>query len=138
MSGQKLALEIVKDNYNDIKASFFQKWATFSKNSDIQQRQQKLKANMEIIVNLRLKIKEMHLENEDLASENEQLRKTSMDGIFLAQTWKELSEKIKILSVDLADKSHIIRSLMNENYGLASNIDTMKSKADQIINQKYY
>ena len=38
---------------------------------------------MEIIVNLKLKIKELDLDNQDLVSENEQLRKTSMDGIFL-------------------------------------------------------
>ena len=42
-----------------------------------------LKSNMEIIVNLKLKIKELDLDNQDLVSENEQLRKTSMDGIFL-------------------------------------------------------
>jgi hypothetical protein len=88
---------------------------------------------MELIVNLRLKIKEMDLDNQDLVGENEQLRKTSMDGIFLAQKWKEISEKIKYLSVDLIDKSTVVKDLLNENSGLAQNIDVMQSRANRIM-----
>ena len=91
---------------------------------------------MEIIVNLKLKIKELDLDNHDLILENEQLRKTSMDGIFLAQTWKELSNKIKNLSVDLADKSCLIKDLLDANHGLAQNINVMKTRANQVM--RYY
>jgi len=52
---------------------------------------------MKLIASLKLKIKEFYLEDQDLIIENDQLRKTSMDGKVLAQTWKELSDKIKIL-----------------------------------------
>ena len=108
-----------------------------SKKQNLGESEQKLKNNMEIIVNLRLKIKELDLDNQDLVMENEQLRKTSMDGIFLAQTWKELSEKIKFLSVDLADKSKVIKSLVNENNGLAHNISVMKHRANQVMRNQY-
>jgi len=92
---------------------------------------------MEAIVNLRLKIKETDLDNQDLIMENEQLRQTSMDGIFLAQTWKELSEKIKNLSVDLADKSSLVDNLLDENHGLAQNINMMRNRANKVMQNHY-
>ena len=92
---------------------------------------------METIVNLRLKIKELDMDNQDIIEENEQLRKTSMDGIFLAQTWKELSEKIKSLSVDLQDKSEVMQNLLDQNHGLAQNINMMRNRANQVMQNHY-
>lgn len=83
ISGQKLALTICSDNWKKKVASSFQKWQAFNKRSQLEEKEYLLKSNMEIIVNLKLKIKELDLDNQDLVSENEQLRKTSMDGIFL-------------------------------------------------------
>ena len=60
-----------------------------------------------------------------------------MDGIYLAQTWKELSEKIKLLSVDVAGKSKLINNLLDENHGLAQNINMMKRRADQVMTHHY-
>lgn len=63
ISGQKLALEICKDNYSDAVSSSFQKWMSSTKRDQILKREHQLKANMEVIVNLRLKIKELDMEN---------------------------------------------------------------------------
>ena len=114
-----------------------QKWMAIYKRSKISEKEQKLKTNMELIVNLRLKIKELDLDNQDLIVENEQLRQTSLDGIFLAQTWKELSEKIKVLSVDLQGKSSVIKNLLDENHGLAQNINVMRTRANQVMRNHY-
>ena len=111
----------------------FKQWNQANKQVKLEEKQKKLKENMELIVNLRLKIKEMDMDNQDLIHENEQLRKTSMDGIFLAQTWKELSEKIKVLSVDLEDKSEIVQNLLDENNGMAQNISMMQTRADRVM-----
>jgi predicted RNase H-like nuclease (RuvC/YqgF family) len=133
ISGQKLGLSIIKDNCNATKEKAFHQWTMLGKQQEFIKVQKTLKEHMELIVNLRLKIKEIDLDNQNLVVENEQLRRTSMDGIFLAQTWKELSVKIKELSVDLADKSSIIENLLDENHGLAQNINLMKNRANQVM-----
>ena len=133
ISGQKLALSIWKSNFQTKKSNMFKQWNQANKQVKLEEKQKKLKENMELIVNLRLKIKEMDMDNQDLIHENEQLRKTSMDGIFLAQTWKELSEKIKVLSVDLEDKSEIVQNLLDENNGMAQNISMMQTRADRVM-----
>lgn len=138
ISGQKLGLSICSDNFKAKKESVFHHWASQIKKQNIKEKEDKLKANMEIIVNLRLKIKELDLDNQDLVIENEQLRKTSMDGIFLAQTWKELSEKIKRLSVDVNDRQKVISNLLDEKHGLAQNMSMMKLRADQVMHHHKY
>lgn len=133
ISGQKLGLSIVKDNCDSATEKAFHQWTMRGKQQEFEKVQKTLKEHMELIVNLRLKIKEIDMDNQNLVIENEQLRRTSMDGIFLAQTWKELSVKIKELSVDLADKSTIIENLLDENHGLAQNINLMKNRANQVM-----
>lgn len=109
----------------------FQTWSVNTKKQKLYLKEQRVKENMELIVNLRLKIKEMDLDNHDLVGENHKLRKTSMDGIYLAQTWKELSEKIRYLSVDLAGKHDVVKELIDENSGLAKNINLIQKRANK-------
>lgn len=65
-------------------------------------------------MNTRARIKELQMDNDYLVDDNEDLRQTSMDGIMLAQTVKQLTKEIENLSVDLADKSSTIKSLLDE------------------------
>lgn len=89
-------MEKLKINKEGIEKGFIN-WKMANKKEKEYEQKRKLKENMELIVNLRLKIKEYDLDNQDLLIENDQLRRTSMDGIALAQAWKDLSHKIKVL-----------------------------------------
>jgi len=112
----------LKNEQKGIKKGF-QNWVDANKQRNAKTQEKKLKENMELIVNLKLKIKEYDLENQDLLIENDQLRRISMDGINLAQVWKELSHKIKVLCVDLSDRQSVMNNLMYENTSLAENIN---------------
>lgn len=100
-------------------AKAFRIWARHTKAESTACKQAELKRNMELIVKLRLQIKEYDMSNQGLIMENDELRTTSMDGIALAEVWKELSEKIKVLCVDLQDKQAVVDSLKSQNSNMA-------------------
>ena len=56
--------------------------------------------------------KRVEVENEQLAKENDELRKFSMDGFIIAKNVQSLSEDREKLSCDLADKTEQIKELL--------------------------
>ena len=57
----------------------------------------------------------MEKENLELANENAELRKFSMDGFKIAQSIKKLSAEREGLTVDLADQADMIKALLDKN-----------------------
>ncbi|CAI2370290.1 unnamed protein product [Moneuplotes crassus] len=133
ISGQKMALLTFQDKYSTVQKRLakkhdntrervtkaFKTWARYTKSLKTAFKQEELKKNMELIVKLRLQIKEYDMSNQELIMENDELRTTSMEGIALAEVWKELSEKIKILCVDLQSKQAVVDSLQSQNSEMA-------------------
>ena len=68
-----------------------------------------LRKNIELLANLKDRIRQLEKDNTDLAGENEELRQFSLDGFELAKNVQALSSEREMLSVDLADKAQIIR-----------------------------
>ncbi len=78
-----------------------------------------LQRNINLIANLKDKIKDFEVDNESLANENEELRQFSLDGYQIAKNVQSLSNERERLSVDLADKATTIKKLLDENEGLS-------------------
>jgi len=74
-----------------------------------------LRKNIELLANLKDRIRQLEKDNTDLAGENEELRQFSLDGYEIAKNVQALSTEREKLSVDLADKAQIIRKLLDEN-----------------------
>lgn len=94
----------MSDNMNAQKRSHFEKI---------------LQRNINLIANLKDKIKDFEVDNESLANENEELRQFSLDGYQIAKNVQSLSNERERLSVDLADKATTIKKLLDENEGLS-------------------
>ena len=78
-----------------------------------------LQRNINLIANLKDKIKDFEVDNESLANENEELRQFSLDGYQIAKNVQSLSNERERLSVDLADKATTFKKLLDENEGLS-------------------
>ena len=88
--------------------------------------EQLLQKNIHYISQLKDKIHDFEYENGQLANENEELRQFSLDGYQIAKGVQSLSHERERLSVDLADKTKVIKNLLDENEAL-----TMKLKEQQ-------
>jgi hypothetical protein len=64
-----------------------------------------IREGVESIAEVKERSKRVELENESLATENDELRRFSMDGFVIAKNVQQLSEDREKLSVDLADKT---------------------------------
>ena len=64
-----------------------------------------IREGVENIAEVKERSKRVELENESLATENDDLRRFSMDGFVIAKNVQQLSEDREKLSVDLADKT---------------------------------
>lgn len=64
-----------------------------------------IREGVETIAEVKERSKRVELENESLATENDELRRFSMDGFVIAKNVQQLSEDREKLSVDLADKT---------------------------------
>lgn len=76
-----------------------------------------------MIAALKERLRSVEVDNESLANENEELRQFSLDGYEIAKNVQVLSLEREKLSVDLADKSNIIRKLLDENEDLSSSLE---------------
>lgn len=75
--------------------------------------------NLEEIARLKDKIRELELDNEALANQNEEMRQISLDGYQIARNVQNLNCEREKLSVDLADKTSMIKKLLDENEKLS-------------------
>ena len=64
-----------------------------------------IREGVENIAEVKERSKRVELENESLATENDELRRFSMDGFVIAKNVQQWSEDREKLSVDLADKT---------------------------------
>ena len=74
-----------------------------------------LKRNIMHIAALKERIKQNENKNHNLADQNEELRSGALDGLEMAKSIDELSREQEILSVDMAEKSLVIRRLLEDN-----------------------
>jgi len=96
--------------------------SAMSDNTNAQKRayfEEILQRNINLIANLKDKIKDFEGDNESLANENEELRQFSLDGYQIAKNVQSLSNERERLSVDLADKATTIKKLLDENESLS-------------------
>ena len=70
------------------------------------------------ITGVKSNIAKLETQNHELVLENDHLRKFSMDGFHIAKNVQSLSNEREKLSVDLADKTSVIRKLLEENHRL--------------------
>lgn len=98
------------------------RWNTTVK--DIKNREMliKLRRNLELIENFKVKINKLEVDNEAIAIENEELRQFSLDGYEIAKNVQALTTEREKLSVDLADKAQVIKKLLDENEKLTSRL----------------
>lgn len=82
---------------------------------------------------LKAKIKELEIDNDSLADENEELRQFSLDGYEIAKNVQALTGEREKLSVDLADKAQMIRKLLDENEKLTSKLRYAQDEAQSLI-----
>ena len=78
---------------------------------------------------MKRKIASFEQENDQISTENEELRQFSLDGFELAKNVQTLTGEREKLSVDLADKAQVIRRLLDENEKLSSKLRSAQDEA---------
>lgn len=92
-----------------------------------------LQRNISLISSLKEKIRDFEFDNQELATENEELRQFSLDGYQIAKGVQSLSDERERLSVDLADKAQIIKGLLDENEALSIRLRQAQEAAVTLI-----
>ena len=64
---------------------------------------------------MKSKISDQEHENDNVATENEELRQFTLNGYQIAKNMQNLQTEREQLSVDLADKAQVIRELLDRN-----------------------
>ena len=119
LKSQKLAIVLGRDNRNRGMAKALNQMSDHAYKSKGAHLEDVLQKNIERISFLKDKIREFEVDNESLANENEELRQFSLDGYQIAKNVQSLGSERERLSVDLADKAHTIKKLLDENEGLS-------------------
>ena len=101
----------------------FQRWVQVHKGNSHLEKQQRLKDNLNKILQLKGRLARTEMDNSGLAEENEELRQFALDGMEMAKSAADLAGKGNDLSVDLADKSDSIKKLLDENERLTQRLD---------------
>lgn len=122
IKAQKLALAKWVNCQKQTLHQAFMRWNKIAKHMKNMEAASQLRKNLEFLDNLKNKIKELEHDNDSLATENEELRQFSLDGYEIARNVQALTNERELLSVDLADKSQMIRKLLDENEALTSKL----------------
>jgi len=115
VKGQKLAITLGKNNLNFRLQQGFYDWEDQHTREKRAEFEQEVQRNVELITQLKERLRSLEKENEDLGIENEELRQFSLDGYDIAKNVQALTAEREKLSVDLADKASTIRKLLDEN-----------------------
>ena len=67
-------------------------------------------------------IKALEEDNQQMVEENIELRQASLDGIAIAEAFETLSKERERLSVDLAERTAMIKKLLEHNNELANKL----------------
>lgn len=112
IKSQRLALSSLVQNHIRSKRKAMTRW----KQEVFEQRRHEandsIREGVETIAEVKDKSKRVEAENEQLAKENDELRRFSMDGFVIARNVQQLSDDREKLSVDLADKTEQIKELL--------------------------
>eukprot|EP00347_Sterkiella_histriomuscorum_P005910 403354803 len=133
VKGQKLALSLWLNYRKRQLHQGFLKWCKITKTMKNMETLDNLRKNMELIERLKDKIAHFENENDTLANENEDLRQFSLDGYEIAKNVQVLTAEREKLSVDLADKSQVIRKLLDENEKLTGKLRYAQEEAQNLI-----
>ena len=79
-----------------------------------------LEKNLERIESLKHVIAKLESENDGIARQNDVFRKGAIDGIHMSKHIDEIHEEREKYTIDLADKAHTIKKLLDDNQILVS------------------
>ena len=105
IKSQKLALSALAQNHVRSRRKALNRWKREVFEQRRQEANQSIREGVERVAEAKDKSKGIEAENEQLAKENDELRRFSMDGFVIARNVQQLSEDREKLSVDLADKT---------------------------------
>jgi TnpA family transposase len=88
------------------------------------------------IVEKRSQVKQLAGDNYQLEEDNEELRQSALDGVEIAKNVQNLMNERESLSVDLADKSVMIKKLLEQNKELSAQLDRAKMEASKMMSKK--
>jgi len=88
--------------------------------------------NLDQISGLKDKVNELEEDNESLALQNEEMRQISLDGYQIARNVQNLNSEREKLSVDLADKTSMIKRLLDENEKLSFRLRQAQDDVDSL------
>jgi regulator of replication initiation timing len=88
--------------------------------------------NLDQISGLKDKVNELEEDNESLALQNEEMRQISLDGYQIARNVQNLNSEREKLSVDLADKTSMIKRLLDENEKLRFRLRQAQDDVDSL------
>ena len=97
-----------------------------------------LQRNLSQISGLKDKIHELERDNEALAGQNEEMRQISLDGYQIARNVQNLNCEREKLSVDLADKTTMIKRLLDENEKLSFRLRQAQEDVDGLRNVRQH
>jgi regulator of replication initiation timing len=136
IKSQKLALSRLVANHAAGKRKAMNRW----KQEVFEQRRQEFNENIrlgvETIAAVKEQAKRTEAENEQLAKENDELRRFSMDGFVIARNVQQLSDDREKLSVDLADKTEQIKELLIQNRKLRDALAKLGFEPDEEVHTK--
>ena len=113
--GQKLALSMLRDSVRRSRGGAFDLWKAHTKKSRHADGTAFVHDSVNSIAAVKGKIAKLETNNHELVAENDHLRQFSMDGFHIAKNVQSLSNEREKLSCDLADKTSVIKNLLEEN-----------------------
>lgn len=91
IKGQRLALSLWRNSIKDSKRRAFVRWYRNTMMTNSEFLKQKLRKNVDLISGLKDRLRQLELDNDQIANENEELRQFSLDGYEIAKSVQNLT-----------------------------------------------
>lgn len=91
IKGQRLALSLWRNSIKDSKRRAFVRWYRNTMMANSEFLKQKLRKNVDLISGLKDRLRQLELDNDQIANENEELRQFSLDGYEIAKSVQNLT-----------------------------------------------
>lgn len=134
--GQKLALSLCHNKHLRAKGRYFSKWSNILKEQINEDSKGVILAEINKLTDKKEAARALEASNHQLADENDELRKFSIDGFNIAKSINSITEDRENLTSDLADYANQIKQLLQRNQELKQELALQYAYNEQVRLQR--